>query len=85
MKKSEALITAAIILLIAMLIAFSNARKPEVTGTETVMVHAGDTLWDMADEYCPASVDKCEWIYAVKKMNKITVLSPGEIEVIVYE
>ena len=85
MKKTEVLITAAIFLLIAILIAFSNAQKPEVTGTETVTVHAGDTLWEMADEYCPASVDKREWIYTVKKMNKITVLSPGEIEVIVYE
>ena len=85
MKKTEVLITLAIFLLIAILIAFTSARKPEVTGTETVTVYAGDTLWEMADEYCPASIDKREWIYTVKKMNKINVLTPGEIEVIVYE
>lgn len=85
MKKNDVLISLALFFLIAILIAFTSARKPEVTGTETVTVYAGDTLWEMADKYCPGSVDKREWIYAVKKMNKITVLSPGEIEVVVYE
>lgn len=88
MKKTDVLITLALFLLIAILITFSIARKPEVTGTETATVYAGDTLWDISGEYCPPEIRRSEWIYEVKKMNGITAgnpLSPGEIEVIVYE
>ena len=32
-------------------------------------VSAGETLWDIAQEYCPESVDCREWINAVLDLN----------------
>ena len=54
---------------------------------ETYSVKSGDTLWEIADKYCPDIVDKREWIAEVQKLNnlhgsalrigqKLTVLAP---------
>lgn len=41
-----------------------------VEWTETVhCVTAGETLWDIAEEYCPENVNCWEWIEAVKELN----------------
>ena len=52
--------------------------------TEQVTVYYGDTLWSMADEYCPQNMDKREWIAEVMQLNDIEVLQPGKIEVVRY-
>lgn len=54
---------------------------------ETYIVKNGDTLWEIADKYCPDIVDKREWIAEVQELNnlhgstlrigqRLTVLAP---------
>lgn len=47
---------------------------------ETYIVQSGDTLWEIADEFCPIDVDKREWIYEVQTINNIhgSALYPGQ-------
>lgn len=47
---------------------------------ETYIVRRGDTLWEIADQYCPANVDKREWIYEVKCLNGLedSSIYPGQ-------
>lgn len=44
-------------------------------------VQAGDTLWDIAEEYAPKGADKREYIYNIKKHNglKNSEIRPGMV------
>jgi hypothetical protein len=42
----------------------------------TVVIPAGGTLWDLADRYAPADMDRSAWVLAVAERND---LDPGAI------
>lgn len=71
-------------LLIVALIILIFAVQPtmnRVEWTEEIyIVRSGDTLWAIADKYCPDIVDKREWIYEVQNLNKIgdSTIHPGQ-------
>ena len=44
----------------------SKAGAPEV-----VRIHAGETLWDLAERYAPASVDPRAYVDAVQGLNDL--------------
>ena len=71
--------------ILALVLCIPQREKPQPIGTQTIEVESGDTLWRLADEYCPNTIDKREWIYEVRKLNNIDVLYPGTIEVFIYE
>lgn len=51
------------------------------------VVQPNDTLWEIADEYCPKNMDKREYIFNLKKANAIDgYIQPGDhIEILVEE
>ena len=88
MTRADYLIGVVIVVAVAILafvLCMTPSEKPQPIGTQTIEVESGDTLWWLADEYCPNSIDKREWIYEVMKLNNIDVLYPGTIEVFIYE
>ena len=52
-------------------------------------VKKNDSLYKIACEYCPKSIDRYEWIDAVRKINKINkdyIIQPDEtIQIYVFE
>ncbi len=60
-----------------------DAPKPVIV-TESYIVHEGDTLWDIADEYCPDGVDKRDYIDDIVTRNRLDgamIYAGQEIEV----
>lgn len=52
--------------------------KPELVRTSYIVQH-GDTIWDIAEQYCPDNMDVREWIYEVRKLNRAeTLIHPGQ-------
>ena len=70
-KLIEKSIIAIAVLLTVSAVYVRTSDVPKPTGTEVIYVHSGQTLWDIADEYCPAGVDKREWITQVQKHNNL--------------
>ena len=45
----------------------------------TYTVQPGDTIWDIAEEYCPKGMDIREYIYKVREINDSNcVIHPGQ-------
>lgn len=80
-----------VILLIGCIVLLVIAIQPTMNKVEweeeIYIVKSGDTLWEIADLYCPDIVDKREWVEEVKELNglynstvhpgqKLTVLAP---------
>lgn len=78
-------------LLVAMIIiAVVCALQPSMNSCEweetTYIVESGDTLWNIAKENCPDSVDVRDWIDTVSEMNNITgSIHPGQTITILVE
>lgn len=49
------------------------------TSVEVVIVEKGDTLWDIAETYCPDDTDIRVYIYKIMEFNDM--LSAGDIKV----
>lgn len=73
------------IAIIATLLVGGKADR-EYTET-TVIVKTGDTLWSVAELYCPNDMDKRKYIYAMQEDNDCTAnIHPGDVLVVrVYE
>lgn len=39
---------------------------------KTYVVKSDESLWSISGKYCPDSIDRREWISAVKKLNNMT-------------
>ena len=80
-------ITAALILIvlvIGLFLLLIIAAQPTMNRVEwevdTYIVKSGDTLWAIADRYCPDIVDIREWIAEVKELNNLndSTIHPGQ-------
>lgn len=47
---------------------------------EIYTVQPGDSLWSISLEYCPAGVDRGEWIAEVRDLNRLKsdIIRPGD-------
>ena len=82
MKKTVLLLCA------VLLIAIGISCKADVqTKQVTYIVQPNDTLWQIADEYCPKNMDKREYIFNLKKHNGLgDYIQPYDhIEILVEE
>lgn len=73
MKKTT-LAQAILILIIAIIVtivSFSCHKENVEWNTFEYTVSQGETLWEIADEYCPEDMDCYEYIYEVKKLNNM--------------
>ncbi len=78
------------VMLCAMAAEYGKRSKPQeaVVVTDTYVVMAGDTLWSIAEEFCPDREDKREYIYDLRVRNRLesAAIYPGqEIEIWRYE
>ena len=78
----------AVLLLIALLVGsvlvLNLAAQPTMDAIEwqeeTYRVQMGDSLWAIAETYCPENVDRREWINAVQELNGMddSILHPNQ-------
>lgn len=66
-----ALIAFLIVAFILLIIAIQPTMNKIEWQEETYIVKSGDTLWEIADKYCPDIVDKREWIAEVQELNNL--------------
>lgn len=59
------------IIVVALLLSGGKADKQAYV-EDTVVVHKGDTLWGIADIYCPEGMDKREYVRAIELDNDCT-------------
>ena len=57
------------IIVAALLLSGGKADKPQTYVEDTVIVRSGDTLWGIADMYCPEGMDKREYIRTIESDN----------------
>lgn len=88
-KQNKRLLFCGIVTAVAItVVLFAGAREKSKVYTETtVYVTAGDTLWSIAEMYCPDNMDKREYIHIIEKENDCTAnIHSGDILTIrVYE
>ena len=60
------------IIVAALLLSGGKADKPQTYVEDTVVVHKGDTLWGIAELYCPEGMDKREYVRAIELDNDCT-------------
>lgn len=72
--------------LISFIVAVGNKNDKNYT-TESVVVTRGDTLWNIASEYCPDYMDKRDYIDFIRLDNKCDVnIHPGDVLMVrIYE
>jgi hypothetical protein len=56
----------------------AEPREERPAAPRTVVVGAGDTLWDMAERFAPASMDLRAYVAAVGELNELDeAIHPG--------
>lgn len=72
------------VLLTACILLLNCVRHPTMDAIEwreeIYHVRPGDSLWSVAGAYCPASVDRREWIDEIQALNGLngSTLHPGQ-------
>lgn len=88
-KRRFAMSSAVLITIIVavLLLSGGKADKQQAYVEDTVIVHKGDTLWGIAELYCPSDMDKREYVRAIEADNDCTAnIRVGDvITVRVYE
>ena len=70
-RRADILTACGIIAAVAVIaVLLAGAGKPREYSEETVTVRSGDTLWGIADAYCPDDMDKREYIRAIEADNE---------------
>ena len=76
----------AAVAVIAVLLAGAGRAEREYS-EETVTVRSGDTLWGIADAYCPEDMDKRDYVHMLEVDNECTsAIKAGDVLTVrVYE
>lgn len=92
-ETNAAVIFLLLVLVVVSVLLLNHAFQPTMDAIEwqegTHQVQAGDSLWDIAGDYCPDGVDRREWVDEIQALNglensdihpgqEITVLAPVE-------
>lgn len=66
--------------ILALNLAFQSTMDGIDWVEEIYLVEAGDSLWAIAGQYCPDSVDRREWIAEVQQLNDLdnSYIYPGQ-------
>lgn len=57
-----------LIFIVIFAIACRASDKPQMYEAPYT-VKIGDTLWSIAERYCPNTMNKCEYVYKLRKLN----------------
>lgn len=72
-RRANALTACGIIAAVAVAaVLLAGAGKPREYTEDVVIVQSGDTLWNIADAYCPDDMDKREFIRIIEVDNDCT-------------
>jgi len=75
----QAIFLAAVTVLLIIVVTYKATAPSPTYNSVEYRVKSGDTLWTLADEYCPDSMDKREWIHKVMRDNDIVgYIYPGD-------
>ena len=82
----NAVIFLVIIIAVICAVGFRFGDKPEMIEA-TYTVKKGDTLWSIAERFCPDTMDKREYVWNVQKMNGLPdneyLLPNAEIKILI--
>ena len=84
----SAIACASIILFVLLLLAdtMTEGTIYQIEWKQTAhIVQKGETLWDIAEKYCPNGVDIRVWIHEVEKINSIEEYIYAGDEIVVLE
>lgn len=89
MKDEMIIIVLCVILIFALILGIIAASIRETTydfEETTYTVEKGDCLWYIANEYCPNSMDRHEYIKLIQERNNLenSTIYPGQ-QLIVYQ
>ncbi len=75
------IVISTVVVTLVLLLASSVQATPELLETADHTVHAGDSLWEIADEYTPEGRDVRNTIEAIKRLNHLggSVIQPGQV------
>lgn len=59
-----------IIIGVILLLIYGATRPPKVVGCEEYVVKTGDTIWSIASEHAPDTIDKRDYMADVFKLNE---------------
>lgn len=72
-KRRFAMSSAVLLSIIIVALLLSGGKADKQTYVEdTVIVRSGDTLWGIANMYCPEGMDKREYVRAIELDNDCT-------------
>ncbi len=90
MKKKILIEVVCVLLLLVLMCALAAMAlfTPNYNFEETVyQVQSGDCLWDIADEYCPKSMDKWDYIWLIQERNDLSdsTIYPGQVIIVLVQ
>lgn len=74
----------AVVFVAVSILVLNQAFQPTMDGIEwqeeIYVIEKGDTLWAISGIYCPGSVDRNEYIEAIRALNGMTdsIIHPGQ-------
>ena len=80
-RKARILLLIATVIIIMLLVWTSPGKTSQEWQVEDFYISKGDTLWKIAESYCPDDMDIRKWIYEVEKLNnrQTTDIYEGEV------
>lgn len=78
------LLLAAVLILAAVLLlnwTYQSTMDAVEWREDTYTVRSGDSLWAISSGYCPAEVDRREWIEEIRALNNLSsgTIYPGQV------